>query len=100
MNTEKNIIYLYPRSFFNSRQADEDYQKEYSQAKAIGLNAHLIDIDDMSKSTINFCADQNTCIIYRGWMLSEAAYTQLEERFGPHLLTSKKDYYHAHHFAN
>lgn len=96
----KNIVFLYPSEPFNLRKIDDGYQEEYSMAKAAGLKVYLIDIENMSQSVIFPAIDPYAYIVYRGWMLSETAYTQLEQRFGDRLLTSKKDYYNAHYFPN
>lgn len=95
-----NISFLYPSNPLNYRQVDDHYEEEYNVAKEIGLKVHLIEIENIAHSKIIPLISQDTKIVYRGWMLHETAYTQLEERFGSQLITSKKDYLNAHHLPN
>ncbi len=95
-----NIAFLYPNDPFNHRQVDENYKEEYNLAKEKGLKTYLIDIENIAQSNIIPTIPSNMRLIYRGWMLNEITYTQLEKRFGLQLVTSKKDYFNAHYLPN
>lgn len=69
-------------------------------AKSAGLNVHLINVETMSTVSLSSLVSDVTRIVYRGWMLSDHEYTQLEEQFGRKLLTSKQRYFDAHYLPN
>lgn len=96
-----NIRFIYPRSLINPSKVDECYEDEFNLCKKFGLNVHLIDIENILKcNLLPQFTDNLSRIIYRGWMLNEASYTQLENRFGKQLLTSKINYFNTHYLPN
>lgn len=96
-----NIQIFYPSNPIQTSKVDEHYEEEYSICKSSGLAVHLIDIENITNSKIYpGIYDDRARIIYRGWMLNETSYTQLENRFGHRLVTSKVDYFNAHYLPN
>jgi hypothetical protein len=96
----ENVAFVYPCQPFQSYCVDTQYQEEFAMARAVGLNVHFFDIENIPYSRITPPVDPNAYMVYRGWMLSEAQYTGLEERFGNQLVTSKQNYYYAHHLPH
>lgn len=80
-------------------RVDEQYQDEYDCAKEKGLSVHCFDIEQIVHGKI-FPAVIGEVIVYRGYMLNQEAYEQLETRFGSRLYTSKTNYFTAHYLPN
>ncbi len=92
-------IFLYPNNPLNANQIDENFKEEYLAVREKGLSVYLIDIDNLQNYK-SFQIPKDVKIIYRGWMLNDAKYTQLEQIFGDQLITSKQDYFNAHYLPN
>jgi hypothetical protein len=92
--------FLYPSDPLNKNIVDESYREEYMMAQNQGLRVHIFGSDNIPSSVVTPSVDGNASIIYRGWMLTQEAYAQLEQRFGAKLLTSTHDYCNAHYFPN
>lgn len=99
-NKLMNIALLYPSNPLAHHQVDEQYQEEYAYAKQAGLLVHCFDIDQIGQSKIFPALTDNHIILYRGYMLTQIAYEQLEQRFGSRLLTNKSSYFNAHYLPN
>lgn len=95
-----NIVLLYPSSPLYPHRVDELYQEEYNCAKKMGLSVHCFDIEQIEQSKITPAILDNQTVVYRGYMLNQEAYDQLEKRFGLRLFTCKADYFNAHHLPN
>jgi hypothetical protein len=95
-----NIAILYPSNPLNSKCIDDNYREEYILAQKRGLNVHIIDIENIEQSITIPSITANSCIVYRGWMLSNDAYAQLDRRFDNQLLSRITDYYNAHYFPH
>lgn len=98
MITKNNssLVFLYPNDPIKVHCVDESYSEEYLMMQQSGLSVHLIDIENILESKIYPAMDDNVTIVYRGWMLSDSAYTQLEQRFAHRLLTPKNSYLYSH----
>lgn len=93
---------LYPCDPFDKKQPDEVYADEYAAALAAGHTCHLFSADDLEIGEFRprpaLPTDQP--VIYRGWMLTPAAYGELSAalaRKGASLLTSTDHYQHCHY---
>jgi ATP-grasp domain-containing protein len=95
-----HVVFLYPSDPLNKKVVDESYREEYLMAQKEGLHVHIFDTDTIPNSVVIPSIDENTRIVYRGWMLTQARYAQLEQRFGAQLLTSAHDYCNAHYFPH
>lgn len=96
----EHIAFLYPSDPLDKKVVDESYREEYMIAQKEGLHLHIFDSDTLLSRKIIPPVDANARIVYRGWMLTQETYTQLEQRFGAQLLTSTDDYCNAHYFPN
>jgi hypothetical protein len=95
-----DVVFLYPCDPLDTQRVDEQYQKEYSMAREKGLLVHHFNIDNIMHSSITPAMEANVFIVYRGWMLAKALYSQLEQRFGDALLISTEDYCNAHYLPH
>jgi hypothetical protein len=99
-----NISILFPCEPFNLRNPDMDYQDEYNQAKAMGFNVFLFDIDELKNNGIlsSNIRNNNTTILYRGWMLSPSEYKTLYSNVikNCEMLVSPEQYIHSHYLPS
>lgn len=93
-----SISLLYPSNPLNHRQVDEIYAEEYCYANQAGLDAHCFDIESILQSPIFPRLEEKSSIVYRGYMLNEQSYSELEKRFGDRLVISQRNYLSAHYF--
>lgn len=85
-----NIIY--PADYFNRKYIDEMFQPEAQAFKEAGANVYPTGVELPSGE-----------YIYRGWMLSASEYADLVNhlaKYDAKLLTSKEQYFAAHHLPN
>lgn len=70
---------VYPSDDFNHKQPDEVYREEYLAAQAAGLSCSLYSVEEFESGqlTLRPAPLQDEEIVYRGWMLTPAAYTEL-----------------------
>jgi hypothetical protein len=88
------LTFIYPSDFFKPKNVDEAFAEEASFIKELG---HKV----ITQNT-NTDFEGSVCI-YRGWMLSDLEYNQLElfvQHYHGTLLTSQSDYYKTHHLPN
>ncbi len=96
---------LFPSSYFNYKQVDEDFQKEYDSAIEY-FDAILFDYDlwiQESKIKLTKEPAEQINVLYRGWMMPPAKYETLYEALLYHnikLFTSPKEYALMHVFPN
>lgn len=87
------MFILYPQDYFNKRNPDESFADETQETKL------LMNIGTFFSN--NYLS--NDKVLYRGWMLSSEEYDEIYEFCNKNkleLITSKKDYYMAHHMNN
>lgn len=85
-----NIIY--PADYFKTKEVDEMFQIEANAFKDAGANIF-----------VTGQAVPSGDYIYRGWMLMDTEYDELTDhlaKYGAKLLTSKEQYFAAHHMPN
>jgi hypothetical protein len=95
-----SVSFLYPSNPLDVRQVDDMYREEFTLAKQAGLSVHCIDIENIEYCSLFPRIAEDGAIIYRGYMLNDQSYNQLEKRFGSCLVTSKNSYLNAHYFPN
>jgi hypothetical protein len=92
--------FLLPSNPLNYKEPDFGYEDEFKILKENGFNVFLIDIEDIENSKIfpKYEKNDDEKIIYRGWMLNESKYSQLNSRIN--LVTKTKDYLKSHYMVN
>lgn len=93
---------LYPSDDFNHKQPDETYQEEYIAAKAAGLSCSLYSVEEFELGQLKLRPPtlQGEEIVYRGWMLTPSAYSdlyRLVQAQGGQLITSTDHYRFCHY---
>lgn len=92
---------LFPCHPLDPRQVDPDHAQERDAFRAAGHPIHLIDTDALERGertkVVPALPELPEPLLYRGWMLSEAAYTRLAERVEGRLITSPVAYLASHH---
>lgn len=84
---------LYPQDYFNKKKPDESFIDETEETK------HVFNIGTIFSKNYK----EDDVVLYRGWMLSEDEYDELEifiEKNNLSLITTKEQYYAAHHMNN
>ena len=99
---------LFPSSYFNKKQVDEDLKKEYNAAKDTGLYSEIIifsyeDWFHNEKIVLNTYPKTKITAVYRGWMMLpeqyEKFYYSLKEN-NIELVTTPDEYKLFHVFPN
>lgn len=99
---------LFPSSYFNKKQVDEDLKKEYDAAKDTGLYNGIIifsyeDWFHDEKIVLNTYPENKITAVYRGWMMQpkqyEKFYNTLKE-CNIELVTTPEEYKFFHVFPN
>ena len=98
---------LFPGSYMNFREIEDDMREEYLAAKETGLfRTVLFNYDEwLAGDKLKIRTDESVTnpVIYRGWMLKpneyEKFYSDLESQ-GIRLLTSPEEYQNLHLFPN
>lgn len=83
---------IYPADYFKPKEVDEMFQIEAQSFKDAGANVFVTGQPILSGE-----------YIYRGWMLMDSEYDDLVNnlsKYGAKLLTSKEQYFAAHHMPN
>jgi hypothetical protein len=91
------MIALFPSLPFDSKSVDPSFESELLAAQAAGFTTCLLDGETLEVRRLP--ADPQT-IIYRGWMLTAAAYRGLYDallRRGFTLINDPEQYRHTHH---
>ncbi|HEX7816562.1 ATP-grasp domain-containing protein [Dyella sp.] len=89
---------VFPSLPFSPREVDPDFADQYAAFKAAGHTVYLIDTDNLQGAkTFPVLADDGEPLIYRGWMLAEEEYTQLQRALGGRLVTTLDAYLSSHH---
>lgn len=98
---------LFPGSYINYREIEEDMQEEYFAAEETGLfRTVLFNYDEwLAGDLLRIRSDEAIInpVIYRGWMLKPYEYEELYltlELQGIQLLTSPEEYQNLHLFPN
>ena len=98
---------LFPGSYINYREIEEDMQEEYLAAEETGLfRTVLFNYDEwLAGDLLRIRSDEaiTNPVIYRGWMLKPNEYEELYltlELQGIQLLTSPEEYQNLHLFPN
>lgn len=93
---------LFPCDPFKKREPDETYAEEFAAAEAAGLTCSLYSAEDFEfgefKPRPVFSEGEE--VVYRGWMLTPAAYAELHEaieRKGAKALVSPDQYRRCHY---
>jgi hypothetical protein len=101
-----NPYFLFPSNPLNKKRIDEAFQDQAKALDAAGYHYAIVNLEDdtiylgFGPSSTPFKQDK---VVYRGWMLNEHEYNQLEglvDFYGGKLLTSKEQYYATHHIPN
>ena len=103
----KKMTLLYPGSFLNYREIEEDMREEYLAAMETGLfRTVLFNYDEwLAGDGLRIRSDGmiSNPVVYRGWMLKpneyEKLYSDLETQ-GIQLITSPEEYQNLHLFPN
>lgn len=98
---------LFPGSYMNFREIEDDMREEYLAAKETGLfRTVLFNYDEwLAGDKLKIRTDESVTnpVIYRGWMLKPNEYEELYltlELQGIQLLTSPEEYQNLHLFPN
>lgn len=89
----KNIKVIYPSDYFNKKEVDESFKEESECFKNNGFFVTTVDSKNIEPGDY----------IYRGWMLNEDEYLDLEkilEKNNSKLITNRSDYLKAHYLKN
>lgn len=89
----KNIKVIYPSDYFNKKEVDEAFKEESECFKNNEFFVTTIDSKNIEQGDY----------IYRGWMLNEEEYSDLEKILkmnNSKLITNKSDYLKAHYLKN
>ncbi len=89
----KNIKVIYPSDYFNKKEVDESFKEE---ADCFRKNGFFV-------TTTNSKCIESGDYIYRGWMLNEDEYVDLEntlENNNAKLITNKSNYLKSHYLKN
>ncbi|MCR9277840.1 MAG: ATP-grasp domain-containing protein [Pseudomonadaceae bacterium] len=94
---------LYPSDYFKSSTVDEQYAPEAKAFRARGVSVATLkqDMDISTSALVGIEAGEE--VIYRGWMLSEAEYSKLQEAIidsGGRMFTDLSSYLLTHHIPN
>jgi hypothetical protein len=84
---------IYPPDYFNTKKVDDMFEKEADAFKDAGFDVHVWNLRSIPSGEY----------LYRGWMLSEKEYAELDYFMTEHnakLLTSPEDYLNAHYLKN
>lgn len=84
---------IYPPDYFNTKKVDDMFDKEATAFKNAGFDVHVWNLSYIPSGEY----------IYRGWMLSEKEYAELDSFMKGHnakLITSPDDYLNAHYLKN
>ena len=109
MKKKENMIntILFPSSYFNPKEVDEDLQQEYQAVLSTGLyDVILFDYDkwfNESLLKLSMRPEENRKIIYRGWMMKPESYELFYQKLLENhleLVTSPKEYETMHVFPN
>lgn len=90
--------FIYPSDYFDNKVVDESHSAEFNALKKSGFKTILY--TDSNRKSLRI---QGDICIYRGWMLSEHEYSNLEDfvnASGAKMLTSKDEYFKAHYMPN
>lgn len=90
--------FIYPSDYFDKKMVDEVYAEEMKSLVNAGFKAIVYNPSKRKSLEIN----GDVCI-YRGWMLSDAEYDELEafvHASEAKLLTNKKMYFKSHYMPN
>lgn len=90
--------FIYPSDYFDNKVVDESHSAEFNALKKSGFKTILY--TDSNRKSLRI---QGDICIYRGWMLSEHEYSNLEDFInasGAKMLTSKDEYFKAHYMPN
>ena len=93
---------LYPSDPFNKFVADDAYSEEFEAMRALGLPCWLFSFEDFEAGDFKPRPplDASEQVLYRGWMLTPDAYSQLHTAVaskGGSLKTNPTQYRHCHY---
>lgn len=89
--------FIYPCDPFNPKKVDPAFEEEFNLIKA-SHPTYLIDTDNLGVKALPLQTEE--ICVYRGWMLVEDKYRQLEIKAQGQLLTSTQEYLDSHHLPN
>ncbi len=100
-------LIIFPSSFFNPREVDEDLQQEYDAVLKIGLYDVIIFGYDQwfndGRLVLSRSVDSSRRAIYRGWMMKPEQYASFFQQLQARnitLITSPAEYQLLHVFPN
>lgn len=101
----KSYSFLFPSSYINQKQPDENFADEYKYLKDQGFDCVLYNSEKFDKGIISIDISKilNKTIIYRGWMLNKNEYNKLcnfVETHDAKMMTSLQNYLLCHHLPN
>ena len=105
MNRRRPTAVLLPEDPLEQRVVDDHYSREKRAAQELGLTVKLANIENllMGQNPLKWPPFENeTIIVYRGWMLSDAHYKQLSDSLtakNARLYGNPMDYRKAHHMS-
>lgn len=85
--------FIYPPDYFNINKIDEFFEDEAIQLKNMGFSVAIMNNKEIEKGEY----------FYRGWMLNEEEYENLNDfilKNNSTLLTNKSNYFNAHYLSN
>lgn len=95
---------IYPGSYLNSNNPDEDFEQEYLCAQDNGIYCLLLAPEKAETGKYQFSGlfNPDVPVIWRGWMLNADQYSQLYcavIKHGGKMLESPEDYLRNHHIT-
>jgi ATP-grasp domain, R2K clade family 3 len=96
----KELIFLFPSDYFHPDRVDENYRSEATAFRQAGFEIATIAIESSNLARIRPPLISDTCVIYRGWMLSKSDYRKLAiavDESSANLYTSELDYFATHY---
>lgn len=91
--------FILPANPLSYKEPDYGYEDEYQSLKKSGFKVYLVDIEDIKHGKV-YPQYEEDKLLYRGWMLNEEKYEQLNSRFNNRLIVDTKEYLHSHHIVH
>lgn len=90
------LSFIYPCDPFDNKKVDDAFEKE-ANVLTKHFKIHKINIDDLDNSPIFPNLEEDSKLIYRGWMLDSQQYKKLYDKTKGKLIVSPDEYLSSHH---
>ena len=97
------LTFLFPSNYFKPKKPEPAYLEEFTCFSQAGFPTSVISLESLNSDKLSLILEPGSKVIYRGWMLSLKDYELLSniiEKAGASLLTSKTDYVATHWLPN